>query len=89
MRVLEREVELVSRPLPRLLEFDARRFDICESIFAHPTHYSPAQLMQDVPEFRPRISLEEGMRQVIEAMDRENRVPNSDLETWEDTLCRG
>lgn len=28
------------------------------------------------------------MRQVIEVMDREKRVPNSDLESWEDEIIR-
>jgi hypothetical protein len=32
------------------------------------------------------VSLEEGMRQVIEAMDRASRIPNSDLEDWEDRI---
>lgn len=40
----------------------------------------------DVPEFRPAISLEQGMQQVIEAMDREGRIPDSDTLEWEDRL---
>ena len=84
MRVLGREVPLVSVPLERLLQTDADRCDICRTIFAYDTYYSPAKLQRDVPEFRPVIPLEAGMRQVIEVMDREQRVPNSDLETWED-----
>ena len=83
MRVLGREVKLVSVPLAALA---ADRFDICRTIFAYDCYYSPAKLQRDVPEFRPVIPLEAGMRQVLEVMDRENRVPNSDLETWEDEL---
>lgn len=85
MQVLGREVKLVSVPLAVL---DADRFDICKTIFAHDNYYSPAKLQRDVPEFRPAISLEAGMRQVIEAMDREKRIPNSDCETWEDAIIR-
>jgi hypothetical protein len=39
-----------------------------------------------VPEFRPRIALEEGMRQVIGALEGTGRIPNSDLDDWEDRL---
>jgi hypothetical protein len=42
--------------------------------------------MRDVPEFRPRVPLEHMLGAVLEAMDREKRVPDSDLETWEDRL---
>ena len=42
--------------------------------------------MRDVPEFVPTISLEEGMRQVFEAMKQGDRIPNSDNETWEDEI---
>ncbi len=86
MNVLGREVELVSLPLRTLMDIDATRFDICDKIFAHSTHYSSEKLFRDVPEFQPCIGLEEGMRQIVEIMDRQNRIPNSDLETWEDTV---
>ena len=83
LQVLGREVPLVSVPLAALA---ADRFDICKTIFAYDCVYSPAKLQRDVPEFQPVISLELGMRQVIEAMDRGNRVPNSDWEDWEDAI---
>ena len=83
MQVLGREVRLATVPLAALA---ADRFDICKTIFAYDCVYSPAKLQCDVPEFRPVISLGAGMKQVIEAMDRENRVPNSDSDTWEDAL---
>jgi len=61
-------------------------FDICREIFAHDTCYSAEKLCRDVPEFRPVVSLEEGMQRVIEAMDRAGRIPDSDLEDWEDRI---
>lgn len=42
--------------------------------------------MRDVPEFRPVVSLAEGMQQVIDAMDRAGRIPSADLEEWEDRI---
>jgi len=59
---------------------------ICESIFSYNTVYSPDRLMRDVPEFRPRLSLTDSIANVYEAMQQENRIPDADKETWEDTL---
>lgn len=85
IRVLGREVKLVSVSLDKLRQ-DAKRFGLCVDIFGYDAHYSSEKLRRDVPEFQPVVSLEAGMRQVIDAMDRERRVPNSDAETWEDAL---
>ena len=35
------------------------------------------------------VSLEEGMRQVIDALDRMGRIPNAALEDWEDRILAG
>ena len=86
MKVLGREVELVGVPLTDLVAIEANRFDICSKIFAHNCYYSPAKLFRDVPEFVPKVSLEDGMQRVIEAMDRSGRIPNSDDLPWEDRL---
>jgi nucleoside-diphosphate-sugar epimerase len=86
MRVLGREVELVGAPFAALQRFDIPDFDICAEIFAHHTYYSPGKLMRDVPEFRPQISLDEGMRRVIAAMDRDGRIPDADTLAWEDEI---
>jgi nucleoside-diphosphate-sugar epimerase len=86
MQVIGREVELVGVPLASLIAAKTPNAAICETIFSHNTVYSPDKLMRDVPEFRPRISLKEGIGRVLEAMERENRIPDSDKETWEDTL---
>lgn len=86
MRVIGREVELIGVPLASLLSAKVPNVEICKSIFSYNTFCSPERLMRDVPEFRPRISLEEGIGRVLEAMDREGRVPDSDKEDWEDRL---
>jgi nucleoside-diphosphate-sugar epimerase len=88
MKLLGKEVELVGAPLPKLLRFDSARFDICDKIFAHRVYYSSEKLFGDVPEFQPRVSLSQGMSQVIDTMDREGRIPNSDREKWEDDIIR-
>ena len=86
MKVIGREVELVGVPLASLVAAGVPNVAICETIFSHNTIYSPDKLMRDVPEFRPRISLQDGLAGVLEAMEREKRIPDSDLETWEDRL---
>jgi nucleoside-diphosphate-sugar epimerase len=86
MRVLGRQVELVGVPLADLMALNIPHFDICREVFAHDTCYSAEKLRRDVPEFCPVVSLEEGMQRVIEAMDRAGRIPDSDLEDWEDRI---
>lgn len=86
MKVLGREIELVGVPLADLVALKTPAVGICESIFAHNCYYSAEKLFRDVPEFQPAISLEQGLRMVIEAMDRERRIPDSDPLTWEDQI---
>jgi nucleoside-diphosphate-sugar epimerase len=86
MKVLGREVELIGVPLADLRKCDIPNFSICEDIFAHHCVYSPDKLMRDVPEFAPRISLEDGIVNVLEALDKSDRIPNSDELTWEDQI---
>ena len=86
MKVIGREVELAGVPLATLVAAHIPNVGICESIFSYNTIYSPDRLMRDVPEFRPRASLEEGLTRLLEAMDREKRIPDSDKEDWEDRL---
>ena len=86
MRVLGRQVELIGVPLTDLMALNVPHVEICREVFAHHAYYSAEKLFRDVPEFRPAVSLEAGMRQVIDAMDRAGRIPNSDLEEWEDRI---
>jgi hypothetical protein len=48
--------------------------------------FSAEKVLRDVAGFQPRIPLEEGMARVLEMMDRDGRVPDSDGETWEDRI---
>ncbi|MCC7262545.1 MAG: NAD-dependent epimerase/dehydratase family protein [Candidatus Latescibacteria bacterium] len=86
MQVVGREVELVGLPLADLLALDLPTTGICRDIFAHHTYYSNHKLCRDVPEFRPAVSLAAGMASVLEAMDREGRIPSAGQEDWEDRV---
>jgi nucleoside-diphosphate-sugar epimerase len=86
MKVLGREVELVGISLDTLVALDKEKFAICEEIFAHNVYYSSDKIFRDIPEFMPTVSLEEGIRRVIEYMDQEGQIPDSDGEKWEDAI---
>jgi len=86
MAVLRREVEFVGVPLADLVALGVPCISTCQTIFAHNVYYSHERIFRDIPEFRPRISLEEGLRDVIEAMDRQGDVPDSDEIDWEDRI---
>jgi len=86
MKVLGREVELVGVPLANLVAAKVPAMGICADIFAHNVIYSAEKLRRDVPEFSPKVSLEEGLARVFNAMEREGRIPDSDSITWEDKL---
>lgn len=86
MRVIGREVELIGIPLADLRALNVPKSDICEEIFAHNVIYSAEKLLRDVPEFQPRHTLESAVADILAAMDRDGRVPNSDDQTWEDAI---
>jgi nucleoside-diphosphate-sugar epimerase len=86
MQVLGREVELVGVPFDDLLALDVPAVHQLRDEFAYHTFYNSEKLFRDVPEFGPKISLAEGMAQVVEVMDREGRIPNSDELEWEDRI---
>ena len=88
MEVLGRQVELVSFPYATLEQWDIPRFDLCREIFSYNTYYDPNRLFQDVPEFRPAISLNAALADTIEHMDKAGRVPDSDKITWENELIK-
>jgi nucleoside-diphosphate-sugar epimerase len=85
-KVLGKETELAGVPFEDLKNLNVPNFGICEEIFAHHAYFSSEKLFRDVAEFHPQISLEQGMAQVFEIMDREGRIPNSDELTWEDEV---
>ena len=88
MKVIGKKVELVGVPYTDLERLKVPAFDICRDIFSHNLYYSSEKLFNDVSEFRPQISLEEGMRQVLKVMDRDGRIPNSDKLIWEDQIIK-
>lgn len=85
-KILGKETELVGVPFEDLKRLNVPDFGICEEIFAHHIYYSSEKLFRAVPEFQPQVSLEQGMTQVFDVMEREGRIPNSDELKWEDEI---
>ncbi len=85
-KILGREAELVGVPFDDLKKLHVPEIGILEDEFAYNDYYSSAKLFRDVPEFHPQISLEQGMCEVFDVMDREGRIPNSDEIHWEDDI---
>ncbi len=86
MEVIGQEVELVGISTRDLELLKVPAHDICTSIFSHNCYYSCERLYRDVPEFQPRLSLAEGMRRVLAAMDATGRVPTAEDGNWEDQI---
>lgn len=85
-KILGKDVELVGVPFEDLKRFKVPDMGILEDEFAYNDYYSSEKLFRDVPDFHPQISLEQGMRQVFEVMEREGRIPDSDEFKWEDEI---
>jgi nucleoside-diphosphate-sugar epimerase len=87
-KILGKEVILVGVPFEDLKRLNIPNSGILEDEFAYNDYYSSEKLFRDVPEFHPQISLQQGMRQVFEVMEREGRIPNSDEVKWEDDVIK-
>ena len=86
MKVIGREVEMVGIPLKNLQAAEVPNLGLCEGIFSYNTIYDPAKLMRDVPEFQPKVSLEEGLSRVLAAMEKRGAIPDIAAPDWEDNL---
>ena len=87
-KILGKDVELIGVPFEDLKKLNVPNSGILEDEFAYNAYYSSEKLSRAVPEFHPTISLEQGMTQVFEVMEREGRIPNSDELDWEDDIIQ-
>ena len=86
MDILGKHVPMVGIPLETLIAIDPKQFGIAASEFSYNDWYSCEKVYRDIPEFRPKISLKDGMTSVLESLDANGRIPNSDELPWEDAL---
>lgn len=83
--ILGSSSELLGLPFPEIQKLRAPRFTICREIFGFDAVYDGRRLMQDVPRFQPKVSLRQGMEELIEgnySPAKSSRLSN----TWEDRL---
>jgi hypothetical protein len=83
-----REVELVG---VAFADLEARSdsmqgFETCRDMFRHECVYSSEKIVRDVPDFRSRIALEDGIVRVLDSMRSVDSIPDSDTQMWEEDL---
>lgn len=86
MNVIGKKVDMLGICVNELDKFNVPEHDICVEIFAHNCYYSPEKLFRDVPEFSPKISLADSIKQVFEVWQQEKRIPKSEIGGWEDVI---
>ena len=88
MRVLGRDVNMVGVPAADIIALRDSGFLNTDDIPSHNSFFCADKLSRDVPEFVQHVSLEARIQQVIEALDKEGRIPNADNHDWEDRLIK-
>jgi nucleoside-diphosphate-sugar epimerase len=86
MDILGKSVELIGVPAKDIVA--ASRIANCpvSDVFSHNSFFSSEKYQQAIPQFLPKVSLKDGMAQVIEALEREGRIPKDEDGNWEDQL---
>lgn len=87
MRVLGREVELVSLPLATLAAAAIPRSACLTENFGIDQHFSTAKLQAALPDWRPRISLDTMLESTIATLRDQGAIPDArdPAYAWEDT----
>ena len=91
MQVVGREVEMVEIPLETLLALQNDEFQVGEMItcnFKFNGFYSGEKIARDIPEFRERTGLVEGLAKTLAFLDEHHAVSNSDDFHWEDEAVK-
>lgn len=86
MNVIGRKVDLIEVPFKDLLKFKIPRFRVCQDITSNDLYYNSQKLLEVLPEFRPKISLREGMYEVFKSMEDDGRIYNAFTQNWEDRI---
>ncbi len=77
---------IVHLPSDFLLAVDRPRYAALEEIFRFHGVYSSAKLKRDVPEYRPAMPYEEGVRRTVAWMDQHQKIVSADRDPMEDRL---
>ncbi len=88
MHVIGREVEMVGIPASTLARLMSIKAIHLSDIFWRNSYFSGRKLQSAIPEFRPHISLKDGIEEVLAVLDKEGRIPNVKRGGWEDKLIK-
>ncbi|WP_345800765.1 NAD-dependent epimerase/dehydratase family protein [Microbacterium sp. AZCO] len=81
MRAVGRDVEQVGVPADVLEAIDPQRFLFATNVFAHNMLFSAEKIQRDIPEFVPRVPVEQGLAETVEYIDSHGLgVETDDLE---------
>lgn len=72
--MLGADVEQVSVPVKAVVALDPRRFQLADGVFSRNLLYDPSRLLRDIPDWRPEIGLEEGLRESFEYVARQGLI---------------
>ena len=87
MEIIGKQVELVKVPFSNLRKLNIPNLDLLNNIFSKDINYSYKKIAKDVPEFKPKYLMKEGMKQVIDSMYRKNQIPDdTEKNYWEDQI---
>lgn len=86
MDVLGVKVEMIGVPAKDIIATSTLANCAVSDVFLHNSFFSSEKYQKAVPQYAPRVSLKEGMAQVIEVLEREGRIPSDEDGNWEDQL---
>ena len=87
MEIIGKQVELVQVPFSNLKKLYIPNLDLLNNIFSKDIYYSCKKIVKDVPEFKPKYLMKEGMKQVIDSMYIKNQIPDdTEKNYWEDQI---
>jgi nucleoside-diphosphate-sugar epimerase len=91
MKIVGCEVEMVEIPLNVLLAMQNDKFKVSEMItsnFQYNGFYSGEKIARDIPEFRERTTLEQGLAKTLAFLEQYHCIPDSGEYPYEDEMIR-
>lgn len=86
MEAIGWQVEQVPIAIDPLPAANPQRFMFTAGPFRRNNLYSAAKLQRDVPEFQPKITLQKGITDALEYLDREGLLEEMQEGDWEDQM---
>ncbi|MDW7657568.1 MAG: NAD-dependent epimerase/dehydratase family protein [Bacillota bacterium] len=91
MKVVGRESEMIEVPLETMLANQSATFKVSDLFlysYRYNSYLSGEKIARDIPDFRVRTSLEQGLAQAVDFIERQNLIPDSEQYPGEDEIIR-